>query len=134
MTIATTKTRDELIEMAGEELLVIGSGQSLEDEDQEKIDNRVDNLFGELSSRGVCYVANDAEIPAEWCGPLAELLANECARIFGKQKLPDQQREAIEDRLKVMVQRIPASNAYLKADTAIIGGPNYSYNRWLNDT
>ena len=132
--MATTKTRAQLVAMAGDELLVVGSGQALEDEDQEKIDDRVDGLFGELASRGVVYIANEDEIPIEWCGPLAELLANECGPAFGKQKMAAPSREAIEDRLKVMVQREPAPNKYLKTDTALVGGSNYTLARWTNGT
>lgn len=126
-----TKTRAELVNMAAEELHVVGSGQSLEAEDGVTIDARVDGLFSELASRGVCDVSNEDEIPVEWCGPLSELLANECAASFGQQKKSAMERESIEERLKVMVMRSQSPNRTLQVDRAIRGGvSSLSYNRW----
>lgn len=126
----TTKTRAQLVELAADELLLTSEGNSLEDAYEDKIDARVDLLFGELLARGVVDVDNEDEIPAEWCGPLAELLANECAVAFGKQKLAPAARTEIEDRLKIMVQRVAASNRYLKTDLPKASG-RFTYNRWL---
>lgn len=126
-----TKTRDELVRMAADNLMIIGTGQSFEDEDREKIDGLVDVLFGELSARGVCDVDNEDEIPAEFCGALAELLANEAAPAFGLPKMPMPSREAIEDRLKVIVQRVQASNRTLKTDLPV-GGVPYTLARWTS--
>jgi hypothetical protein len=126
----TTKTRAQLVELAAEELLLTSDGNSLEDSDEDKIDRRVDGLFAELSARGVVDVDDEAEIPVEWCGPLAELLANECAVAFGKQKISPAARTEIEDRLKVIIQRIDPSSPYLKTDLPKAMG-RFTYNRWL---
>jgi len=99
----TSKTREQLVAMALDDLLVVGSGQSPEAEDQQKVDSRVDVLFAELAARGVVTIADDQDIPIEWCGRLSELLADECARAFGKQKMSPEERDEIEDRLQTIV-------------------------------
>ena len=71
----TTKTRDELVEMALNDLIVTGAGQSPEAEETEKMDSRVDGLFAELAVRGICEVGDEDEIPIEWTGALSLLLA-----------------------------------------------------------
>lgn len=127
----TTRTRAELVTQAGEELLLIAAGQELETEDQQKIDSRVDGMFAELSARGVCDVTDDGAIPIEWAECLALLLANASATAFGKPRMAEQARDQIEDRLRIMVKRIPAANQYLKGDLAMTKGPNFTYSNWL---
>lgn len=126
-----TKTRAQLIAMAADNLMIVGSGQTLADEDSEKIDAQFDVLIGELSARGVCDVDNEDEIPAELCGALAELLANEAAPAFGLPKMSIPSREAIEDRLRVMIRRVQASNRTLKTDLPTHGVP-YTLARWTS--
>ncbi len=130
-----TKTREELITQAAEEMLLIASGQSLVSDDQQLIDSRVDGLFAELSARRVCTVTDATQIPIEWCDALALLLANACASAFGRQRMDGQTRDAIEDRLRVMVQNGQAANKYLKVDRTLrrplLG---YSLTRWTNGT
>lgn len=126
----TTKTRAQLVAMALDDLLVVGAGQSAEDEDIEKVDSRFDGLMGELSSRGICTIADENEIPIEWTGPLSELLASECAKAFGKQKMPAEIRTETEDRLQVMVNRSDLDKK-LKIDPALRGGRyGLSLARW----
>lgn len=130
----TTKTRAQLVAQAADELGIVGSGQSLADEDEDKIDGRVDGLLGELAIRGVVDVADETAIPVEWCGPLSELLANEVATVFGKPKKSQAEREMIEERLRVMIQRVPAANTVLQIDSTLQGTSNYSYSRWVSGT
>lgn len=134
MAIATFKTRDELVDMAADELGITSEGNTLESADQEKIDARFDGLVTELATRDVCNVASEDEIPVEWSGSLALLLADECAMIFGKPKMPEASREIVMDRLRVLTHKIEPPNRYLQADTALRGTGRYTYNRWLNDT
>lgn len=129
----TVKTRTELITMAADELGIIASGQSLEPEDQQKIDSRVDGLFAELGSRGVCTVSDDDAILIEWSEPLAILLANSCATIFGKAKLGTADREMIEDRLRVMVNNNPPAKKTLSVDRSLTRGRyGLSLSRWTS--
>lgn len=129
--MATTKTRVELVQMAADYLMIVGSGQSLDDEDEDKLDSFVDGLFAELSARGVCDVADDDAIPIEWTSALAELLASDAAPAFGKPKLSPQSRTDTEDRLKVIIKRIDPPRELLKTDLPK-GGEAYSLSRWTS--
>jgi hypothetical protein len=131
----STKTRAQLVAMALDELFAVGTGQSAEAEDTDKVDSRFDGLAGELALRGVVSIANEGEIPAEWCGPLSELLANECGPAFGIARKSMAERDAIEDRLRVMVQRVQAPNRTLRMDSGLrsLGGGSYTQNRWQRD-
>lgn len=115
----TVKTRSELIEMAADELGIVASGQSLEPEDQQKIDSRVDGMFAELGSRGVCTVGDDDAIPIELSETLAILLANACATVFGKPRMGTADREMVEDRLRVMVNNDPPAKKTLSVDRSL---------------
>jgi hypothetical protein len=128
--MATTKTRDELVDMAADELGLTSSGNAAEAEDQEKIDSRVDGLFLALSARGVCDVSNDEAIPIEWTDPLALLLADTCASAFGKQRMSHADREKVEDLIKVIIQRVPAAKETLSVDKALTGGGHLTFGRW----
>jgi hypothetical protein len=132
--MSTTKTRDQLIEMIADDLLVADAGHPLEDEDRAKIDSRLDGLFLELSSRGICEIADADNIPAEWCGALAALGANECASMFGQPRMPAQAREEQEERLRIMVQRLLAPDKFLKTDTALTAGPAFNRTRFISGT
>lgn len=125
----STITRSQLVELAAEELGVLGAGQSLDSEDQTKIDGRIDGLIAELSSRGIVDIANDEEIPSEMSGPLATCLAVECALTFGKPKDVGA-REDAEGRLKTIERR--REPTLLKVDYALRSyPPGMSYQRWL---
>ena len=113
------KTRDALVAEALTELFADGgAGQSPDAEDRDAVDRKVDGLIEELAARGIVTVANDEQIPPEWFGPLAELLANECAPRFGRPK-STALREDAEARLKVMTRlssrRLLGTDALLRA-------------------
>lgn len=79
-----TKTRIQLVNEAASKLQVVGSGQSLEAEDGETIDAKVDDLLLQLATDEIVSVTNTDEIPAAWFDAIASLLANICADDFGK--------------------------------------------------
>lgn len=83
-----TKTRAELVIRALRKLLVVGSGQSPEDEDVELVDGVVDATLADLAARRVVYVANEDEIDVAVFEPLADILADNVAADFGKAKNP----------------------------------------------
>lgn len=134
MAIELTKTRAEVVAMAADELGIVGAGQSLDDEDREKIDSRFDGLAVELQVRDACYIASEDEIPAEWTGILALLLANENAGTFGKSRMSKDTRDALIDDLKILTRRNEPANRFLQMDNALrhLGG-HYTLNRWTND-
>jgi hypothetical protein len=102
----TTKTRFELIREAADKLNIVGTGQGLEAEYSEKIDNNVDPLVMQLASDNICEVVNDGYIPAEWFDSLAGLLANICAPVAGKNFDP-QIKEYYESRLRRLTSSGP---------------------------
>jgi hypothetical protein len=98
--------RAELINEALRILLVLGSGQSPDSEDTQRVDARIDPLLAELSVRDIVTVADDEDIDPAYFGALAELLANECAPAFGQAR-DAAARSAVEERLKAMVRATP---------------------------
>lgn len=104
----TTKTRAQVVEMALAELMASDAANAAAAEDEAAVDDRVDGLFAELAARGVVSIADEDEIPIEWTGPLAVLLANECAAIFGKPKMADDEVRRIEQRLRTMQAAVTA--------------------------
>lgn len=76
------KTRTDLIRRAATELGKLVSGQDIESEDSDTIDNLVDPLVRQLSFDDVVDVSPDA-IEPQYFLPLARLLANEAAPSFG---------------------------------------------------
>ena len=113
------KTRAELVAEALTELFADGgSGQSPDAEDRDAVDRKVDGLIEELAARNIVTVADEAQIPPEWFGPLAELLADACAPRFGRPKSVAL-REDAEARLKVMTRGAPrrllGTEAFLRA-------------------
>lgn len=116
--------------MVADDLGIVGSGQSLLEEDQDKIDSRFDGLVTELQLRGIVTVNDDEAIPAEWCGPLAELLANECAPTFGVPKKSPAEILIIEDRIKTMVMRMDASNRFLQFESTLLYPRRQTYRSW----
>lgn len=86
------KSRQDLInEVAYSKLRVAGTGQPLEPEYANEIDNKIDPLFAQLSVDQICHVGNTDAIPAEWFDAIAGLLANLCSPLVGKQFSPDAQ-------------------------------------------
>lgn len=125
-----SKTRAQIVQMVGEELLIASAGNSLADEDADKIDGRFDGLVAELAARGVVDIPDEAEIADELSGPLAVCLAFECSPTFGLQKDAGA-REDAESRMRVIAQRIDPPSRTLKADTMLQGsGGVLTMARW----
>ena len=80
----TTKTQDELVDEALRKLMVVGSGQSPDAEDQELVDGKVGTLIDQLSADGIVTISDPDVIRGEFFDALASLLANLCAPDFGK--------------------------------------------------
>lgn len=81
--------RGELINAAAKCLKIVGSGQSLEDEDQQEIDAKVDGLIAQLREDGIVDISDEDEIKPSYFSALAELLANVCASTFGMEYSED---------------------------------------------
>lgn len=65
----------------GEELKVIGAGETLSAEDSAKIQDRIDKARAYLIEEGVCYWPAD-DIPTAVMIPLAKYMAHEVAPMF----------------------------------------------------
>lgn len=101
-----TKTRAELVTRALRKLLVVGSGQSPEDEDTELVDEVVDATLADLASRRVVYIANEDAIDVavfEW---VADILSDNVAQDFGKSRNPAMVEYA-EAKLKAITATTP---------------------------
>jgi hypothetical protein len=83
---AQSKTRDDLVARALVKLTVVGSGQSPDAEDAASIDAAIDGILNDLAARDVVEVPDDDAIPSEWFEDLAEIVAQSCARDFGRPK------------------------------------------------
>ena len=126
----TTKTRADLVAMAADELGITSPDTNLETEDVAKIDGRLDGLLAELAARGVVNVSGDEDIDVTYCGALAQLLANECATVFGGSRKSEAERTLIEERLKVIDQRQAPSRPFLEIDRMLQRGRTFTNSRW----
>lgn len=80
----TTRTREELIRQALEEIEVLGTGMPLEEDDQEAIDNYLDPLLSRLAALGLSVgIPGDEEFDILIFTPLAKMLAADAAPKFG---------------------------------------------------
>jgi hypothetical protein len=92
-----TRTRAHLITAVGKRF--VGTGQSLEDEDQDTIDEKIDPLLAQLSGDSIITIDNDNEIPLEYFNPLVELLTNVCGPDFG-QPYSEEAKRVFEAQLR----------------------------------
>lgn len=129
----STINREELIELAADELNVSAIGQTLSPEDHAKIDGKIDGLLSNLASRGVIYLASADDIPDQCAEALGILLADQCARTFGKPR-DISLREKMEEELRVISRRMPATRDTLAVDAALRPQASYTYTRWLRGT
>lgn len=102
--MALTINRAQLVNLTLEELQVTGVGQTPAIEDYEKVDGEVDGLLARLSGEQVVSIQDDEAIPVGLSEYLAELLAERCARSFGKPRDP-----ALRAEMEARIRRIVAS-------------------------
>lgn len=102
-----TKNREQLIREAAHKLNIVGTGQPLEVEYHDRIDENVDGLLRQLSIDRICEVGNEQAIPTEWFDCIAGLLANICAPYAGK--LFDPQ---VKNYYEGMLRRITSSGPF----------------------
>ena len=113
--MATTKTRDELVDRALQKLMVVGAGQSPDAEDQELVDSVVDSTIFDLQQRNIVVINDDNAIPVEVFEWVADILADGSAGFFGKPRNPQLVLYA-EQRLNKITAAspsyLPAQNEY----------------------
>ena len=109
-----TKTRDQLVDRALQKLMIVGSGQSPDAEDQELVDGIVDATLGDLQERNVVLIEDDEAIPASVFEWVADCLADNAAADFGKPRDPQKVMYA-ENRLK-KISSIPQTYEPLRSE------------------
>jgi len=109
--VTTTRTRRDLIDRALSELGVIAAGQTPSAEDVSAVDQLVDAVCDELSTREIVYIdapgepgPDGGEIEPGVFLPLASWLANVAAPDFGAQYSPE-----VEAALETRLRRITAT-------------------------
>jgi len=78
-----TITNVQIYQLVGEELGLIGPGQSLGADDADRIARRADKVRAWLIEEGLCYWLDDS-IPDAAALPYAQILAGQCAEIYGR--------------------------------------------------
>ena len=77
------RTSSDLVTEALANLGVLRAGQTVEVEDFNFINERLDSIFRKLAALEIVYVADGSNIPGEWFSDLADIVAGEVAQKFG---------------------------------------------------
>jgi hypothetical protein len=77
------RTSADLVLGALSKLQILSPGQRVNPEDFETINQNLDSLFRKLAALELVYVADPANIPAEWFADLVLIVAGESADDFG---------------------------------------------------
>lgn len=109
-----TKTREDLIARALKKLGAVGAGQAPEPEDATELDESIEPMMSDLAQRSIYAWGDPDQIEDAAFEHLAELLANNNARLFGKQADEGMRRMA-EMRLKLLDTQV-LSGQPLKAE------------------
>lgn len=130
--MSTTFTRDQLAGFAADELGLTSSGNDAEAEDLAKIDDRIDGFIYELAARNIVSAGQTAEFPIEWRSCLSSLLANDCATLFARVHISEDERLDLESRLLTTVLAQPPSQRTLQVDSALKawGTTPYTHTNW----
>lgn len=91
-----TKSRQDLIERALEELGVIASGQDASAEDVAVIENEIDPVMSDLATRDIWQWGDSDEFDEDAFIHLAKLVAYSKARVFGV--VPDETARLMGER------------------------------------
>lgn len=78
-----TITNNDLYVLVAEELGLIGNGQALTADDQDRIQRRAGKVRAWLIEEGMAYWIDDV-IPDAAALPLAKIIAGQCAEIYGR--------------------------------------------------
>lgn len=89
--MSLTRTRNDLVNEALANLGILAAGQNANAEDFEAVDGKVDALVAWLEAVDIIDIDDIDAIPPEWFNPLAVLLADEAALMFGLSGVPSPQ-------------------------------------------
>ena len=100
-----TKSREQLVSRALEELGVLAAGQAPSAEDAQTIDDEIDPVLEDLASRNIYTYGDLDSIDDNAFVHLAILLANSKAKVFGS--MPDEGvRMLAETRLRMLTPAV----------------------------
>lgn len=83
MVTSPFRSSSELVLEALKNLGVIAAGQSVDPEDFNYVNEKLDSIFRKLAGLEVVFVADPDNIPGAWFSDLADIVAGECATKFG---------------------------------------------------
>ena len=86
-----TRSRNDLVSQALANLGILAAGQQPNAEDFDAVDNMLDQLRAWLEETEILTIDNIDEIPPEFFNPLAVLLADDAALMFGLPGVPPSQ-------------------------------------------
>jgi hypothetical protein len=84
--MATTgpyRTSTDLVTEALANLGVLAAGQSIDPEDFNYVNEKLDSIFRKIAGLEIVYVPDPNNIPGAWFSDLADIVAGECATKFG---------------------------------------------------
>jgi hypothetical protein len=98
-----SKTRDEMIARVLTKLGYNNAGQAIATEDQERVDDNLESIFGELAARQIFYIGDFDAFDDESFEPLADYLAGGMGDDFGKTaEWSEVKKASAIDRLEVI--------------------------------
>jgi len=105
--ISSPRTRNDLVNEALMNLGVLAAGQTPSAEDFQAVDGKVDAMFAYLQRVEILTIDTVDDLAPEWFSPLAVILADDSALMFGLPGVPPSQsnpqpRQAAEDRLRLV--------------------------------
>ena len=77
------RTSEDLVLRVLRKLGVLASGQTVAPEDFSLVADELDSIFRTLAGLELVYVADPTQLPGEWFGDLASIVAGELAADFG---------------------------------------------------
>lgn len=101
-----SRTRQELRFKALSIVLGGDVGNPPSDEDASALDGYIDDVLEELNSKSIVYIPDADDIPNEYFGNLAKLVANAAADEFGGKMDPNIQAMAERD-IRIMARQTP---------------------------
>lgn len=121
----------DLVTEALSNLGVLAAGGTLEPEDFNWVNEKLDPIFRKLAMLEIAFIADPANIPGAWFADLADIVAGECASKFGfvGQDLIDKVNAGLGGKAGVP---IGAGTAAMSLKIGTRGRPTYEPLRIVN--
>lgn len=111
-------TAAEIRDRAANDLGVLRLGQSLQSQDETRIESAYSEVYAALKVEGVATWAYSGEVPDEIVQHVASLVAENCLNTYG---VSQERSQRIKDAASVAIKEIRRLTApsYVSADTAV---------------